>query len=124
MATLTLTKVFINRLDTGVAVSGQSGPGRSQSYDMDGNVRTFAGGRMRAISTDGERGQFPFTLRDVTQATVDTLRSWLAYGVQVRDHRGRRFYGVILSVVVTEMPEPTLYDATVVLQTITAPDGV
>jgi len=124
MATLTLTALWINRLDSGAAITAQSGQRRGQSYDVDGEIKTFAGGRQRSITTAGERGQFPFTLLSISATTVDTLRSWLGLAVQVRDHRGQRWYGAILSVVVAERPEPTLYDATVALRMVTTPDGV
>lgn len=123
MATLILTKVWINRLDSGLAVSGQTTPNRDQAYDQAGEVRTYANGRQRAVTQAGERGTFAFRLEDVTAATLTTLRSWIGRDVQVRDHRGQVFFGVYFGVIVAERKEPTLYTAQITLKTITAPQG-
>lgn len=124
MATLQLTKVWINRLPTGQAVSAQSSPARARLHEIAGEVRTYAGGRQRAITTAGERGSFTFTVVDVSLATIDTLRSWVALPVQVRDHRGQRFFGVFFAVTVTEARESNLYDVTMDLRVVTVAEGV
>lgn len=124
MAQLDLTKVWINLMATGAAVSAYSAPARSRQHDQTGNVRTYAGGRQRSITQVGEHGAFSFTLRDVSLTTIDTLRLWIGLSVQVRDHRSQRFFGVYYAVPITEAREPTLYDVTIALQTITAVEGV
>lgn len=123
MASVTLTKLWINRLDTGEAVSAQSG-GRAVSYEDAGEVRTYAGGRQRSITQEGERGAFAFVLRDVPLATVDKLRTWKGLAVQVRDHRGQRWFGVFRTVTPAEHKDPNLYDVALTVQTITAAEGV
>lgn len=124
MATLQLTKVWVNLLASGAAVSAQSAPGRAREHDMDGEVRTYAGGRQRAITTAGERGSFGFTLVDVSLTTVDLLRAWVGKPVQVRDHRGQRFFGVFFSVTTAEAKDPALYNATMALRVVTVSEGV
>lgn len=125
MATLTLTKVWINRQDTGEAISAQSLPTRSRSHSDDGEVRTYAGGRQRAILRAGERGQFDFTLVRVSATTVDTLRLWKGLPVQVRDHRGQRFWGIFLEVPVIELrDEVAFYNVPLSLRIITVTEGV
>ena len=123
MATLTLTKVWINRLDTGDAVSAQSYD-RSQGYDMDGDVETYAGGRQRAVSVEGERGTFACTLRRVSLATVVTLRQWKGIALQARDHRGQLWVGVCFVVTPIELPESAWYDVALTVRTVDAPEGV
>ena len=124
MATLTLTKVWVNRLDTGEAVSAQSTPERSRSHGLAGEVRTYAGGRQRAIAVAGEQGQFNVVLRFVSLTTVDTLRSWIGIPVQIRDHRGQRFFGVFFDVPVTEHRSPADYDVTLSLRVVSVAEGV
>lgn len=120
MATLNLTKVWINRLDTGVAVSAQSAPSRKRSMSRDGEVRSYAGGRQRAITRAGVRGGFDFTLKSVPFATVQTLESWMGVPVQVRDHRGQVFVGVFFDVPCDEeRDDVNLYDVALSLRTIT-----
>jgi len=122
MAVVTLTKLWINRLDSGAAVSAQSA-GRARMHDQAGEVRTYAGGRQRAVTQAGERGTFTARLVDVSLATVDVLRAWVGADVQVRDHRGQRFFGVFFAVTITESKDPALYDAAIVLRTVTVVEG-
>lgn len=124
MATLQLTKVWINQLADGTAISAQSGEGRARGHDVAGEVRTYAGGRQRAVSTAGERGKFSFALVDVALATVEALRAWIAHPVQVRDHRSQRFFGVYWALNVIEARDPSLYNVTIELQTTTTVEGV
>jgi hypothetical protein len=122
MATLTLVKVFVNRLDTGEAVSANSEPGRGRGHQLAGEVRTYAGGRQRAIATAGLRGQFKVVLRQVSLTTLAVLESWIGVPVQVRDHRGQRFFGVFFAVDTTE--HRTSWDVGLSVQTITLAEGV
>lgn len=125
MATLNLTKVWVNRLDTGEAVSAQSAPGRARSHSKAGEVRTYASGRQRAITKAGLRGAFDFTLVRVTLAEVLLLESWIGVPVQVRDHRGQRFTGVFFDVPAVEHKDDRdRYDVPLALRTITAAEGV
>lgn len=125
MATLALTKVWINRLDTGEAVSAQSAPGRARSRSKTGEVRTYAGGRQRSVTQAGLRGQWDVTLVRVPLATVELLETWIGLPVQVRDHRGQRFVGVYYDVPAAEHQDNiALYDVPLSLRLVTAADGV
>jgi hypothetical protein len=104
MASLILTKMFINFVATGEAVSGDAAPGRSEDYKVNGRVGTYGAGRQRAIATLGEAGTFTFQLRYVSRSTVDTLHLWIQQLVQVRDARGRLFYGVYFQAGIDEVP--------------------
>lgn len=129
MAVLILDKVWIHRLDTGESVAAGSWD-RSQSYDMDGDVDTYAGGRQRSSAVEGERGMFACTLRKVSGPTVLTLREWKGRAVQVRDHRGQRWVGVYFAVVPSEPlvppgpPADYWYDVALSVRTVDAPEGV
>lgn len=124
MATLTLTKVFINRLDTGQAVSAQSDISRAREHSIAGSVRTYAGGRQRAVQQVGERGSFDVRLRMVSLSTVDLLRTWQGIPVQVRDARGQRFFGVYFKVPVVELRATGEYDVPLSVQLLTLVEGV
>lgn len=92
---------------------------------MDGEVRTYAGGRQRAVTREGEKSSYSFVLQDVTLAQRDTLRSWFGQAVQVRDHRGQIFRGIILEAGVVERPyDLDLYEISVTLHSTTVPEGV
>lgn len=124
MAVLNLTRVWVNRLDNGAAVSAQSGITRTQQHSVEGEVSTWAGGRQRASIAEGERGTFGVTLRLLSLSTVATLRAWKGVPVQVRDARGQRFFGIFFGVEVKENRETNLYDVELTVQTLTVTEGV
>jgi hypothetical protein len=125
MAVLLLTKLWINLLSTGEAVSAHTQPQRPSVFSLTGEVLSFAGGRQRSVTAEGESGTFSFTLQDVTLAQRDTLRTWFGLNVIVRDHRGQMFTGVFYAANVAErITEPTLYEISITLQTTTTAEGV
>lgn len=123
---LTLTQLWINRLDTGAAISAPSGvDGGATSWENQGEVRLYASGRRRGVMVEGEGGTVGFTLLEMTFTQVETLRSWKGANVQVRDWRGRRWFGVFFSVAETpQMRYPDVYQAAFTLQTTTTVEGV
>jgi hypothetical protein len=121
---LILTQLWVNRLDTGEALSAYTDPDRQQTFDDQVEVRTYANGRRRAISSPGESGELTFRLVNVDLATVTKLRVWKGLDVQIRDHRGQRWFGVFGGVQVREYMDPARYAATITVQTITVAEGV
>jgi hypothetical protein len=124
MTSVTLNKLWINRVDSGEAVSGASGRDKDQSFSMALDVRTYASGRRRAVSTVGEVGSLPFTLVAVNLATKEKLRGWVGLLVQVRDNRGQRWFGVFAGIEVREYMRPDLYAVSFTLLTTTYTEGV
>lgn len=124
MTILTLSKFWINRMDTGDAVSGYSDPDRSREHTIDGEVSTYAGGRQRAIHVKGERGTYSFTLKELTLADVETLREWIGALVQVRDHRGQRYVGTYFGVSIGEVRLSLVYEVSISLQMLSVVEGV
>lgn len=124
MATLNLTKAFVNLVATGQAVSAYMDPDRAEEYQVPGEVRTYAGGRRRSITAAGEEGTFKCVLVDLPRASVDTLHGWVGQLVQVRDNVGRRFFGVYHSVGAAEIRGLTTYTVGLTLTVVTAAEGV
>lgn len=118
MAMVTLHEVWINLLSTGEAVHAYSSD-RGRVTGMTGDVRQYAGGRQRAVSTEGVKGQFTFKLRDVTDDDIELLKSWYGDPVCVRDYRGRVYFGVFWSLTETERGHIELYDVALTVQEIT-----
>ncbi len=116
MTVLNLTRLWLNRLDTGEAISGASGPGPATGIAMDGAVRTYAAGRRRSISTAGLKVEVPRTMVALDFATKDRLISWVGTLVQLRDFRGGKWYGVFFELNITEYRRPDLYSASFTLQ--------
>lgn len=125
MATLNLTRVFINLYATGAAVSAVSAPGRSESYQVAGETRMYAGGRRRSMTQQGELGSYSVTLLQVPRVDVETLRGWKGQVVQVRDHKGRLFTGTFFVVAIAEYRDTaTVFDVAIALDTLTVAVGV
>lgn len=103
MATLTLTKLWVNLVATGQAASGDAAVGRPEDYSAPGRVSIYAGGRVRSITSIGELGAYRFQLRYVPRSTVDLLHTWLRQVVQVRDSKGRKVFGVYFDMSVDEV---------------------
>lgn len=124
MASLSLTKSWLNRLDTGEGIAAYTAPTAPRQYTVEGEVSTWAGGRQRALSTPGEKGSWPITMLIVSAAAVATLRSWIGIPVAFRDPYGVRFVGVFWAVApVARRGEPGLFNAEFVLQAVTTVDG-
>lgn len=123
MAVLPLTKLWINLLATGEALSAPTAD-RGLSVEVGGEVRTYAGGRQRYVGRDGVQSEFTVTLRKLTLSQVATLQAWAGSAVQLRDHRGQIFTAVYSGVQVAEYKTPLYYDAAITARTITVTDGV
>jgi hypothetical protein len=124
MATLNLTKAFVTLVASGVSVSGQTARGRAEDYKTPGEVRTYAGGRRRAVTSAGELGTYSFTLLLVPRATVETLRAWAGQTVQVKDHKGRRLFGVYHALSVVEIVSRSTWHVSIDLSVVTATEAV
>lgn len=125
MGTLLLSATWINLFSTGAAVKGYRDGDDGDDATMQGRVVGYAGGRQRGVTTEGVAGEWSFVLRGVTVTDTDTLRSWLGQTVQVRDNRGRKMHGILLSVPRTPWKEQLdLYDVTIGLLLVTIVEAV
>lgn len=118
MATLTLTQAWVNLLPTGESVSGWTLRNRDWDAEVDGEIHKYAAGRFRAVSEEGTRRSFDFTLVRLTLSQVETLESWLGRTVQVRTHNGLYLVGAFFSVGTTEYMDG-LYAANIAIRSVT-----
>lgn len=104
MATVTLDRLWLVNVATAETISSLTDTGRDQVWLVSGAVRTYAGGRQRAISTAGMAGTWTITLVEVPLTTVALLKTWLENGVTVlvRDHRAQSMYGTFFQVDIGE----------------------
>lgn len=102
MATLTLDKFWVNLMSDGSAVAAGSDPDRTGQVSVPGEVRTYAGGRRRAVSQEGTEVSYAVVMVDMTKSQVDTLESWVGRSLQMRSNRGHRLVGTFFAVTRTE----------------------
>lgn len=125
MATLTLAKVWLNLLSTGEALSAYSEREKSQEFSLPAfDVRTYANGRRRAVSTAGEVGVLTFPLKEVSLDDKDRLRTWKGLSIQVRDNRGQKWFGTFGAMTATDDMNVNIYTVTFTLYTTTVTEGV
>jgi hypothetical protein len=123
LTTLVLSKLWLNRMDTGEGISGAGGRQPSSGYGMDGQVRTYASGRRRAVSTVGVKVEVPRTMVALDFATKEKLITWLGINCQLRDHRGNKWFGVFYDLAIAEYMRPDLYAVTITLLVTTTTEG-
>jgi hypothetical protein len=125
MATLLLSKTWINLFTTGASVTAWRSGGDGDAQASAGEVHTYAGGRQRAITAEGAQATWSFTLVGMTVAATDTLRSWMGQTVVVRDNRGRRLFGVLFECPRTPWKEQLdTYDVEVTIRGVDATEEV
>ncbi len=126
MATLSLTKTWLNLVATGAAISAWREHGAdADAVAMDGAVATYAGGRQRSVTVEGVSGNMPFTLIAVPVADTLTLRSWYGETVLYRDNLGRKMYGVLFEDSRTPWKQsPGMYNVSMVLQLVDVDETV
>lgn len=123
VATLVLRQLWVTLVATGESVTAAT-TDRGVEVGVDGEVRTYAGGRRRYVAREGQRQSFTATLRWLTLDEVDVLRGWAGQVVLIRDHRGQAFTAVYSTLGVKEWKAPTRYDVTLAAHTVTTTDGV
>ncbi|MEV0881760.1 hypothetical protein AB0I85_28510 [Micromonospora echinofusca] len=120
MATVALTKLWINHLATGAAIAAHTAPGRTRRLTTPGEVRTYGSSTRRPVAAPAIRDHtYTFTLRDITTTTHDTLAAWIGQPVQIRNDRGLLLHAVYYGIDTAERPGEHLYDATITTTEIT-----
>lgn len=123
MSMLTLDKLWITLASTGQSIAAPS-IGNESVSGLDGEVRTYAGGRQRSVAREGIGGQLDRTLRLRTSTIADLLESWVGQTVMVRDARGQWWWGVFFKVSRKAVKGTTTYDLAITVNLVTTPEGV
>lgn len=76
--------------------------GTTPNIEVRAEVRALANGRLRMVSRAGRVASTTWNLTRISRPQVDWLEAHAGRLVCVRDDRGRKFYGVYLSVPVDE----------------------
>jgi hypothetical protein len=120
---LSLTSLWVNLLGTGESIASPS-IGNASASGVEGEVRTYAGGRQRYIGKAGTGGTIDRTLRLLTVTQVEKLESWCGQTVLVRDYRGQHWWGVFSKVTRIAVKGTSKYDASFTLSLVTQDEGV
>lgn len=75
-----------------VSINAHS-PERAAQATLDGEVRYYAGGRARSITSARDARTYPLTLTGLSVEDVDLLTSWRGRVLLLRDGLGRRVFG-------------------------------
>jgi len=89
-----------------------------------GQIRTYAGGRLRLVTTAGVARSATITLPECSRAQINWLQSNAGNIVLVRDDRGRKIWGAFLNPKVVENQYNTNADVTLVINEITYSEAV
>lgn len=123
MATLVLDRVWINLVATGQSMNAYS-KDRGRQMAVDGEVRTYGGGRRRAVIAVGRLNTVPFTLVQLSELQVVNLEEWMGLLVMFRDHRGQRFVGTYFGMDFKERKPKDRWDIGLTLHEVTWVEGV
>jgi hypothetical protein len=125
-----LTKLWLTNTVNAVHLAAQTDPTRTWTASVKGEVRTYAGGRQRAVGSIGRANVWKFTLVELTQSQCETLEDWMNQGVTVlaRDHRGQSMYGTFFGVEraenMSQLYPYATYTAAIELQRVDVVEGV
>ena len=124
-ASVTLSTVWINLAST--LSNYQSFPLMSAlevDTNQPGEVRTYAGGRLRLVTTAGVARTATLTLPECSRDQINWLQSVVGQTVLVRDDRGRKIWVTFLSPKVSENQYNTTGDVTLTINEITYVEAV
>lgn len=124
MASVDLDRAWIHRTDDlSVYVSAFSADW-DDVEQIPGEVRRYAGGRLRIVSRPGKQQVLSVTLRYVPLVSIETLRSWAGSLLLVRDKRGRKLYGTFFSTEVSDLKGVAYADVTLEFSQVTYAEAV
>lgn len=81
---------------------------RTEQDTLDVNVRVYAGGRRRIITTPADVRSTPLTLQRVAAADVENLRDWRGRLLLLRDFQGWRRFGTYADIAVSSVFQGTV----------------
>lgn len=125
MVVVTYDRMWLTNTVTLEHLGARTDRAREWTSSVQGEIRTYAAGRQRAIGSIGASAQWGFTLMQLLLPQVETLETWMEAGVTVfaRDNRGQHMYGTFFTVTRTELTYTT-YGAAIVVQHVDVEEGV
>jgi hypothetical protein len=118
--------LYIHRVDAPATFLDIDVDAISEVSNRDGRIEVMAGGRRRAVFTEGHDTQLEVSCQQVSRADTDTFRTWAEEGAFLffRDPRGRIVWGHIMSPTITETSAVDQTDITFSIRQITYTEAV
>lgn len=124
-----LNRFWLTNTVTQESIGRYSAPDRDRGSSVQGEVRRYAGGRMRAVGALGRASQWGVTLVELTLDDTELLELWMSEGVTVfaRDNHGASMYGTFFQVDINELRAVTyplaVYTASIQIQRVDVVEG-
>lgn len=120
MATITLDTVWLNdAADLTSFCALENVTDISPSPEVDGEIRTYAGGRERNVSGAGRRNVVAVSATHAARADVLWMEAHCGRLLLFRDPLGRKFYGIYRDLKVTERKGQNCADVTFTIREVT-----
>jgi hypothetical protein len=104
MASVTFTRLWISPasdLSSGIGFR-LAADSLEDDPQTPGQVRPYAAGRFRLVTSPGNQHQLPVTIRCDTRDEVAALTAWQNTVVLARDPKGRKFYAAYQDLKISE----------------------
>lgn len=106
MASVTLDDLYLHEAtDNSVYITAIL-TGEREQASKPGQVRRYANGRLRSVSSSASPTELSVELRLADRSDVDQVRTWMQAHTLLlyREPRGRRLWGVLFDLTVEEVP--------------------
>jgi hypothetical protein len=125
MASLNLGTVYLNSaIDYSDFLAVEFVTGVESDPTQAGDVRVYAGGRLRDVATDGDQKNLNLSFGVMSRAAVRWIESHAGKPIVVRDPVGRKFFGVYRNPRITERKGENAADVTLTVQETTSTEVV
>jgi hypothetical protein len=124
MASVTLHRSFLAPAADLSAVLVFFSSGRAENLSVPGEVRRYAGGRLRIVTQAGAATRLSVTARAVSSADLQTMRDLAGAVVLFRDAWGRKMYGAYFDLDVDDYRDRSGHDVKFVLTEVTYSEAV
>jgi hypothetical protein len=125
MVSMSLATVWLNSaVDLSDCLAVEYVTGIESAPTQNGEVRVYAGGRLRDVSWDGDQENLNLTFGVMTRAAIRWVELHAGKPVVVRDPVGRKFFGVYRNPRITERRGENAADVSLTVQQTSASEVV
>jgi hypothetical protein len=124
-ATVTFGLTWLTNAVTAVSVTAAN-PVRAGSAVLGGGFRSYAGGRIRVITTSDDTRTYPIVMQSLSDSDLLLLDSWRGHVVLLRDAMGWRKWGSYVAMSWNDVPggDGMIHDVSLTFQEISFSEAV